>query len=47
MRQLKPDEFRAVCDPVSLPFRSTEENIERLKALRTNSHGAAARSSAG
>ena len=25
MRQLKPDELRAVCDPASLPFRSTEE----------------------
>ena len=25
MRQLKPDELRADCDPASLPFRSTEE----------------------
>jgi hypothetical protein len=97
MRELKPDELRAGCDPAVLPFKSTEElapleamigrgvlipeangeglqilsgrpageraepggqfpdgsfnaaveralaeNVERLKALRTNSHGEAA-----
>jgi hypothetical protein len=56
MRELKPDELRAGCNPAVRPFKSTEEpapleaaveralaeNVERLKALRTNSHGEAA-----
>jgi hypothetical protein len=32
MRRLTPEELRAVCDPASLPFHSTEELDERAFA---------------